>query len=403
MAGGKETAGKYIALAGGGRAFVPPPLPPKLDWTGDVLAAATEASHVLGRLSGHGAGLQNPHLLIHLFIRREAVLSSRIEGTQATISEVLADEAGAPVERAPHDVKEVRNYAVALEKGVKRLDEIPLSLRLVRELHRMLMAGVRGDGADPGEFRRIQNWIGGRSAETARYVPPPPNELQPCLDAWEKYLHNRELPPLIQAALVHYQFEAIHPFIDGNGRVGRLLITLFLIERQVLPSPLLYLSAFFEAKRGDYYDLLTGVTEREDWSSWILYFLQGVTTQSQDALSRVERINRLREEWNRSLTTRLSSKVMQLLDRLMANPFITVKGAQEELGVAFTTAQRAIDMLMERRILVQRDDTKRGRVYVAKRLLDILDEPAMRAQSKERNEARPKRPLMARSTRRSSR
>jgi Fic family protein len=346
---------------------------------------------VLGRLGGHGAGLQNPHLLIRPFMRREAVLSSRIEGTQATISQLFADEAGAPIERAPDDVKEVRNYVVALEKGVKRLSEIPLSLRLVRELHRVLMTGVRGDSADPGEFRRIQNWIGGRTAVTARFVPPPPNELAACLDAWEKYLHNRDLPPLIQAALIHYQFEAIHPFIDGNGRIGRLLITLFLIEREVLPSPLLYLSAFFEAKRDDYYDLLTGVSERAEWKPWILYFLHGIINQSRDALSRVERINRLREEWNRSLATRLSSNIMQLLDRITANPFITVKGAEKELGVAFTTAQRAIDVLVERKILMQTDDAKRGRVYVARRLLDILDEPAMRTQSKEMNETKRKR------------
>ena len=207
----------------------------------------------------------------------------------------------------------------------------------------------------------------------------------------EKYLHERELPPLIQAALVHYQFEAIHPFIDGNGRVGRLLITLFLIERKVLPSPLLYLSAFFEASRGDYYALLTGVTERDDWKAWILYFLRGITNQSQDALSRVERINRLRDEWNRSLTTRLSSNIMKLLDRITANPFITVKGAAKELGVAFTTAQRSIDLLVERKILALMDDAKRGRVYVAKRLLDILDEPALRTLSNETDEKKRKR------------
>jgi len=335
--------------------------------------------------------MPNPHLLLRPFIRKEAVLSSKIEGTQATISELFADEAGAPVERAPDDVKEVRNYVVALEDGVKRLDKIPLSLRLVRDLHRMLMSGVRGDEADPGEFRRIQNWIGGRTAATARYVPPPPNELPGCLDAWEKYLHSRDLPPLIQAALIHYQFEAIHPFIDGNGRVGRLLITLFLIERQVLPSPLLYLSAFFEAKRDDYYGLLTGVSEGAEWHPWILYFLEGVINQSKDALARVERVNRLREEWNRSLTTRLSSNIMQLLDRLMANPFITVKGAEKDLKVAFTTAQRAIDVLVERKILVQTDDAKRGRLYVANRLLDILDEPAIRTQYDQKNGKKRKR------------
>jgi Fic family protein len=391
LAKAQQPPGTYTVLPKGMRAFVPHPLPPKLEWSADIVAAATEASLVLGRLAGHGGSLENPHLLIRPFVRREAVLSSRIEGTQATISELLADEAGAQVDQAPDDLKEVRNYVLALEKGVKLLDELPLSLRLVKDLHRILMKGVRGDSAAPGEFRRIQNWIGGRTAETARFVPPPPDKLPACLDAWEKYLHVRGLPPLIQAALIHYQFEAIHPFIDGNGRVGRLLITLFLIEREVLPSPLLYLSAFFEASRADYYDLLTGVTERDDWKAWILYFLQGITSQSRDALSRVERINRLREGWNRSLTTRLTSNVMKLLDCITANPFITVKGAQKELGVAFTTAQRAIDVLVERKILVQRDDAKRARVYVAKRLLDILDEPAIRTQSVETNGKKGKR------------
>lgn len=391
MAKTQQPPGSYTALPKGVRAFVPDPLPPKLEWSADIVAAATEASLVLGRLAGQGGSLENPHLLIRPFVRREAVLSSRIEGTQATISEILADEAGARVDRAPDDLKEVRNYILALEKGVTLLDELPLSLRLVKDLHRTLMKGVRGDRAAPGEFRRIQNWIGGGTPETARYVPPPPDKLAACLDAWEKYLHERDLPPLIQAALIHYQFEAIHPFIDGNGRVGRLLITLFLIEREVLPSPLLYLSAFFEASRGDYYDLLTGVTERDGWKAWILYFLKGITTQSQDALSRVERINRLREEWIRSLATRLSSNLMSLLDAITANPFITVKGAGKALSVAFTTAQRSIDMLVERRILAPTDDAKRGRVYVAQRLLDILDEPALRTQSKEANGKKPQR------------
>lgn len=387
----QQPPGVYTPLPRGVRAFVPDPLPPKLDWSADIVGAATEASLVLGRLAGQGGSLENPHLLIRPFVRREAVLSSRIEGTQATISEILADEAGAQVDRAPDDLKEVRNYVLALEDGVKLLRKLPLSLRLAKDLHRTLMKGVRGDAAAPGEFRRVQNWIGGRTPETARFVPPPPDKLPACLDAWEKYLHERDLPPLIQAALIHYQFEAIHPFIDGNGRVGRLLITLFLIEREVLPSPLLYLSAFFEATRADYYDLLTGVTERDGWKRWILYFLHGITTQSQDALSRVERINRLRNDWNRSLTTRLSSNIMKLLDRITANPFVTVKGAEKDLGVAFTTAQRAIDLLVERKILVQTDDAKRGRVYVAKRLLDILDEPAIRTRSEETNGKKRKR------------
>jgi Fic family protein len=370
---------------------VPAPLPPRFEWTSEIMLAASEASLLLGRLSGHGAGLQNPHLLIRPFIRREAVLSSRIEGTQATISELLADEAGASVDRAPDDLREVKNYVDALEEGVAQLKKLPLSLRLVRNAHRTLMKGVRGDSADPGEFRKIQNWIGGTSPATARFVPPPPDEVMPCLDSWEKYLHERELPPLVQAALLHYQFEAIHPFIDGNGRVGRLMITLFMIERELLPSPLLYLSAFFEAKRGAYFDLLDAVSDRADWEAWILYFLQGVKEQAADAISRCERINRLGEDWRHSLVGRMTANTMKLLDRIAANPFITVRGAEQELKAAFTTAQRAIDVLVERKILIQTDDAKRGRVYVAKRLLDILDEPAIRTRAKRPDEAKQKR------------
>ncbi len=356
---------------------MPAPLPPKLDLTPDLLAAASEASLFLGRLSGHGSQLQNPHLLIRPFVRREAVLSSRIEGTQATLGELLADEAGAAVDRAPDDLKEVRNYVVALEKGVARLKDLPLSLRLVRELHQTLMKSVRGDSAAPGEFRRIQNWIGppGATVANARFVPPPPNELAACLDAWEKNLHARELPPLLHIALLHYQFEAIHPFIDGNGRVGRLLITLFLIEREILPSPLLYLSAFFEATRRDYYDLLTAVSHRGEWEPWVLYFLRGVGHQAKDALRRVERINGLRETWRRRLASRQTKTVMALVDRITANPFVTINGAAKDLGIAFTTAQRAIDALVAHKILRQTDDARRGRVYVAKSLLDILDAP----------------------------
>lgn len=376
-----DPPGNYVPLAGGGRAFIPAPLPPRLDWTPELIAAVSDANLLLGKLAGLGGGLPNPHLLIRPFVRREAVLSSRIEGTQATLSELLADEAGAAVERAPDDLKEVRNYVVALEKGVETLDNLPLSLRLVRELHASLMQGVRGDSADPGQFRRIQNWIGGRTAHAARYVPPPPNEIPALLDGWEKFLHERELPAVVQIALVHYQFEAIHPFIDGNGRVGRLLIALFLIERKVLPSPLLYLSAYFEATRRDYYDLLSRVSERGDWASWLLYFLTGVTQQAKDAVSRVERINALQETWRRRLGSRQTKTVMALLDRLMENPFITVTGAAKDLEIAYSTAQRQIDWLVRHKIVKQTNDARRGRVYVAEALLDILDEPARLTQT----------------------
>ncbi|MBI3450764.1 MAG: Fic family protein, partial [Acidobacteria bacterium] len=259
--------GRKIRTPEGYAAFVPAPLPPDLIWTPALVSALSTADRSIGRLAGEGGRLPNPHLLIRPFVRREAVLSSRIEGTRATLGELLAAEAGAVSDRSPDDLREVANYVAALERGVKLLQKLPLSLRLVRNLHGTLMQGVRGNQATPGEFRRSQNWIGapGADASRATYVPPPPDEMMTCLGAWEKFLHDRSLPPLVHVALAHYQFEAIHPFLDGNGRVGRLMITLFLIERSILPAPLLYLSAFFEATRRDYYDHLRSVSERGAW------------------------------------------------------------------------------------------------------------------------------------------
>src|SRR5437667_4756349 len=240
-------SGRRVRCGGGYAAFVPDPLPPELQWTPTLVRALSDADRLIGRLAGDGGRLPNPHLLIRPFVRREAVLSSRIEGTQTTLGELLAAEAGAVVERSPEDLREGGNYVAALEYGVRRLKKLPLSLRLVRELHAKLMAGGRGGQATPGEFRRSQNSIGpaGCTLATATYIPPPPAEMMACLKQWEAFLHDRSLPPLIQIALAHYQFEAIHPFLDGNGRVGRLLITLFLTERGVLPAPLLYREGFF--------------------------------------------------------------------------------------------------------------------------------------------------------------
>src|SRR3990167_4013717 len=232
-------SGCSIRTPQGYTAFVPDPLPPTLEWTPVITRALSDADRLIGQLAGEGGRLPNPHVLIRPVVRREAVLSSRIEGTRATLGELLAAEAGVPVERSPDDLREVANYVKALEQGVKRLKTLPLSLRLLRELHATLMAGVRGQHATPGEFRRSQNWIGpaGCTLANAAYVPPPVDKMTECLGAWERFLHDRTLPPLAQAALLHYQFEAIHPFLDGNGRVGRLLITLFLVEREILPTP----------------------------------------------------------------------------------------------------------------------------------------------------------------------
>lgn len=359
-------------------AFVPSPLPPAFDWTPRLVRLLSDADRLIGKLAGEGGRLPNPHVLMRPFVRREAVLSSRIEGTQATLGELLAAEAGAAVERSADDLREVGNYVVALEHGMVQLKKLPLGVRLIRELHAKLMTGVRGHHATPGEFRKTKNWIGkpGCTPATAFFIPPPPGEVEPCLAAWEKFLHRSELPPLVTIALAHYQFEAIHPFLDGNGRVGRLIITLFLIERRILPSPLLYLSAFFEASRRDYYDGLLGVSERGAWPDWIEYFLLGVARMSEDALSRAGRINAKLAEWQKTVAGESTKTPLRMVELLAANPFITAKGSVEKLGVAFTTAQRAIERLQRRGIVQQVGAAKRDRVYCAKTLLDILEEPA---------------------------
>jgi Fic family protein len=359
-------------------AFVPAPLPPELDWTPRLIGALSDADRLIGRLAGEGGRLPNPHVLIRPFVPREAVLSSKIEGTQATLSELLAAEAGAIVDRSPEDLREVSNYVVALEHGISRLMKLPLCARLTRELHEKLMTSVQGHQAAPGRFRKIQNWIGkpGSTAASASYIPPPPGEVEPCLAAWEKFLHESTLPPLVTIALAHYQFEAVHPFLDGNGRVGRLLITLFLIERQILSAPLLYLSAFFEASRRDYYDGLRGISERGAWNDWLEYFLLGVARMSEDALSRAMRINRLLDEWQKKMSGEASNNPLRVVELLGANPFLTTRGVVDKRAIAFTTAQRAIERLERASILKRVGDAKRDRVYCARALLDILEEPA---------------------------
>jgi Fic family protein len=373
----RQPPGRHVRCAGGYRAYVPEPLPPRIEWSARLAAALSAADRAVGRLAGEGRRLPNPHLLIRPFVRREAVLSSRIEGTQATLGELLAAEAGAAVERSPADLREVANYVVALEYGVERLRTLPLSLRLVRELHERLMRDVRGDAATPGEFRRSQNWIGaaGCTLATASFVPPPPGRLMDCLDAWEQFLHDDTLPPLVQAALVHVQFEAIHPFLDGNGRVGRLLITLLLVAKGVLPSPLLYLSAWFEVTRTEYYARLSGVTERGEWEEWLLYFLTGTAGQADDALGRIGLIDDLLSRWRAELAKVSSRLPEKAIDLFAENPFWTVSGMAGRLDVAFTTAQRAIDRLEQAGIVTLAGEAKRNRVYCARAILEVLEEP----------------------------
>ena len=372
----REPHGRWVDAPGGYRAYVPAPAPPQLTWNVDLAVSLSAADLAVGRLAGEGRRLPNPHILIRPFVRKEAVLSSRIEGTQATLGELLAAEAGASVERSRDDLREVGNYVVALEYGLARLESLPLSLRLVRELHERLMRGVRGEVATPGEFRRSQNWIGppGSTLNGATYVPPPPLELMACLDAWERFMHDETLPVLAHAALAHAQFEAVHPFLDGNGRVGRLLITLSLVARGVMPSPLLYLSAWFEATRDEYYARLLGVTQRGEWEEWLTYFLRGVVRLSEDAVGRIQRLDDLLAGWRSELAGGRSRQPELALDLFAENPFWTVGGVAERLGVAFTTAQRAIDRLVAIEVVAQVGDAQRNRVYCAEASLELLEE-----------------------------
>lgn len=367
-------AGRLIRTIGGHLAFVPAPLPVQLTYTRDLVLALSEADSAIGELSGLARHLPNPQLLIAPYVRREAVLSSRIEGTKASLSDLLLDEVRESESLDSADVQEVRNYVTALNYGVARLATLPLSLRLVRELHLRLMNGVRGEQAKPGEFRTSQNWIGapGSQITQATYVPPPPERLGSLLDNWEKFLHLRgEFPDLIQCALMHEQFEAIHPFLDGNGRVGRLMITLLLIERQRLPQPLLYLSAYLEEHRSEYYERLQRVRTDGDWLGWLHFFLMGVTQTAQAALNQARRLLDLRQEYRSRL--RQKPRALALVDELFNNPYLTTAHAAQALQVSLPTARQLIGLLVSEGILVETTGREWGRVYLARAIFDTME------------------------------
>jgi Fic family protein len=370
-----SSSGKLIRTPGGYWAYVPNPLPPRLEWDTALVSQISKADLAIGTLSGLGETLPNPHLLIYPFIRREAVLSSRIEGTQSSLSDLLLFEA-TQVEKQG-DVREVQNYVRAMEYGLKRLNELPLSLRFIRELHNILMEGVRGEHATPGEFRQSQNWIGpdGATLNEATFVPPPTPEMLECLSQLEKFLHsNGELPPLVQAAMAHYQFETIHPFLDGNGRIGRLLVTILLCQRNVLSKPLLYLSAYFEQHRGEYYDLLLKVSQSGEWRQWIEFFLTAVAEQAGDAVSRSRKLLELLRQYSQRVREEnLSPTTSQLVELIFMKPVLNVKTAQEFLKVSYPSAQLALTSLEKIGILTEITGRKRDKAYSAQEILKALD------------------------------
>jgi Fic family protein len=374
-----SSTGRLIKTTTNYWAFAPNPLPPKdLDkFSAEFVGILSEAERGIGALKSLGKLIPNPNLLVAPYVRKEAVQSSRVEGTQASLSDIFYYEASKQKPKY-EDVLEVLNYVRAMNYGLSRLKELPLSLRLVREIHSKLMEGVRGERMSPGEFRITQNWVGppGCSLADATYVPPPVPEMNEALGQWERFIHSEDpIPPLIKCALMHYQFEAIHPFLDGNGRVGRLLITFYLCEKGYLEYPILYLSDFFERYRNDYYTLLFGVSQSGNWDAWLKYFIRGVAEQSKVAEETGHKILNLQKKYRQQLQKEsVSMPAFQLLDMLFLNPFVSVPGISDYLKITWPTAKASVDRLMRLGILKEVSGRKRSRIYCAEELLNILAE-----------------------------
>jgi Fic family protein len=367
----KRASGSIVEAPEGYPAFVPDPAPRQLKLSDLALAALDEASNRLGILQGIGRQIRNPHLLISPYMSREAVVSSRIEGTQTTMSDVYAADLDQQELIQATDVREVRNYRAAHTLGLQ--SSLPLSLRLIRDLHRRLMKGVRGHERHPGQFRTYQNFIGAPAGATATYVPPPVPQMQSLLEDLESFLHEDSLRPLVQAAVVHYQFEAIHPFGDGNGRVGRLLIPLFLRDRGLLPQPLLYLSAYFERSRSDYYEKLLRVSTHGDWNDWILYVLTGISAQAQEAAELADRLLALHNRYRESLQAQhVTANALALIDALFENPLMYTRRAEEVLGVSAPTARATIKTLEDQGILREITDRRWRKIFQADEIYNLL-------------------------------
>lgn len=360
-------------------AFVPHPLPPNppLVWDAALHRLAQRAGVAIGRLSGVTGQLPDAQLFLYSYVRKEAVLSSQIEGTQSSLSELLLFEnnaaAGAPLD----DVTEVSNYAAATEHGLKRLGEgFPLSLRLLKEVHGVLLAKGRGSEKQPGEFRTSQNWIGGSRPGNAFFVPPPPDHVLDCMGALELFLHNHEVPSLIRAGLVHAQFETIHPFLDGNGRIGRLLVTLLLCHDGVLAQPLLYLSLFFKTHRNTYYELLQRVRTHGDWEAWMDFFLQGIEETANQAAATASRLLQVFQTDRARLHAlgRRGASALKLHDVLQKLPVVTVPRLMLKFGFTAPTANSALALLVEQGIVRETTGHRRNRVFAYTEYLRTLNE-----------------------------
>jgi Fic family protein len=373
--------GRFVKNGDGNKTFLPKPLPPTIYYDSSLASLSSEAHAQLGRLSGIGELLPNPDVLIRPYLRREAVLSSKIEGTQASIADVFEYEAKAKTDSQNKDQKrviEVVNYVRALSTCIKRVEKgEKISLDMIKDAHKMLMRNVIGQEISPGQFRTVQNWIGqeGSKIDDAIYVPPSKNHLQDSLLQLEQFIEQpkERIPVLIQTAFVHYQFEAIHPFADGNGRIGRLLIPLILAERHVLSKPLLYLSAYFERNRTEYYKHLLNISQKSTWLEWVRFYLIGVIEQSTEAIENIRKLVQLRSTFQNKLKIKKASgNTILLVERLFANPFLSIPTAAKYLELTYPAAKNAVENLVGMGILEEAGSRQRNKLYVSRQILKVL-------------------------------
>ncbi|MHB8946994.1 MAG: Fic family protein [Bacillota bacterium] len=374
----RHRGGRYVRQPSGYRAFIPSGLPPNppVQVDDEMQYLLSEANLSLGRLDGAANNLPNPDLFVYMYVRKEAVLSSQIEGTQTSLIELLRYESDAIEQGQMTDVTEVVNYVGAIRYGIETLNELPLSLRLMRNIHERLLTGGRGGERNPGRFRTSQNWIGPRGCtlSTATFVPPPIPEMRVALYDLEHFLHTDEprMPFLTKVGLAHAQFETIHPFLDGNGRMGRLLISLLLAERKVLKRPLLYLSYYFKQHRGEYYERLQDIRDNGDWEGWLKFFLQGVQSVAEEATETAQRIVTLREEHRRLVR---SQNGIALLERLYYKPLVTVQQVTDLLRVSFPAANNLIKEFCGLGILKETTGRQRNRIFKYEAYLDLFADP----------------------------
>ena len=370
-------AGEYITNLSGEamyKSFRPAPLPPVIDMDGEMITLLTNATKALTMLDTLSSHIPNMNLFVSMYVRKEALLSSQIEGTQATLEDVLD-----PLieKNANQNVADVVNYIKATEFALERMTTLPLCNRLIKETHAVLMSGVRGQEKNPGEFRTSQNWIGdaGSSLKNARYIPPNPEDMCESMSDLEKYINaDDSLDLLIQAALIHYQFETIHPFLDGNGRVGRLLITLFMMEKKVLNVPALYISYYLKKNRIEYYDRMSEVRNKDNYEQWVKFFLKAIQESAEEAVDTIKKLSTLHDSNIDKINAmgRASKNARAVFDYLEQNPIIDIGKTAEELNLAFSTVSLAVKRLMDADILLQTNNANRNRVFAYEDYLGIL-------------------------------